>query len=232
MEILVVAADEGVIKSLKAILRLGHRVFISKNVVNGLKSLKEREFGLLMVDVESDETAGFDMVVALRKKERNTGKHIPVIALGTLPESRLPGMDVGFNGVLRKPISNPEILELLDNLIPSLSDKPPVDREAGLALCGGDEKQYADTLQIFSLDAMLHVKKLEDALRRDDVSLTQQHAHALQNAAGSICAEIFQKVAMKIEDAAKKKDLSNADILYGKLLKEYDRVKKFLKSSR
>lgn len=232
MEILVVASDESVINSLKAILRLGHRVFVSKNGENGLKSLKKRKFGLLMVDVESDEIAGVNMLVALRKKERNSGKHIPVIALGSLPESRLPGMEVGFNDVLRKPISHPEILELLDKLIPSLSDKSPVDKEAGLALCGGDEKQYADTLQIFSLDGMLHVKRLEDALRRDDTPLIRQHAHALKNAAGSICAEVFQKIAMKIEDAAKKNDLSNADILFGKLLKEYDRVKKFLRSSR
>lgn len=117
MKILLVETDESAIQSLKPLIRLGHKILVCKNGRNGLTVLEQQDFDLLMVDVELAEIGGIDLIIALRRKEKATGKHTPVVALGSLPGSgRIPGMDAGFDHELRKPIQQQLILEFLDKL--------------------------------------------------------------------------------------------------------------------
>ena len=122
MRILVLEIDEDVIKTLKALLKMGHKVYICKSGSDCTTVLKMKEFDLLMVDVEIVNLAGLETVIALRTKERGTGKHLPVVALGEIPGSgRIPGMETGFDHELRKPVQIPNLLELMDKL----STRPP-----------------------------------------------------------------------------------------------------------
>lgn len=254
MRILVLEVDEEVIKSLKILLKMGHKVYICKLGSDCTTVLKMKEFDLLMVDVEIVNLGGLETVIALRNRERATGKHLPVVALGELPGSgRIPGMETGFDHELRKPVQIPQLFELMDRLSPrppaakqeppkqeapktpkiSENDRPsdsnpPINEKAALALCDGDEEFFHEIAQVFVSDAITHLEKLKNALKNKDVDLAQRHAHALKGASGNVCAENFRFFAMQIERAAKNKDLSQADSIFADLHKEYFRVKEFV----
>ena len=231
MRILLVETNEDAIQSLKPLLRLGHKIFVSKSGKNGLMVLEKQDFDLLMIDVELVENCGIELLVALRQKERLTGKHLPVVALGSLPSSgRIPGMEVGFDYELRKPIQHQQILAFLDELNVASADsvdsppKPAVNEKAALALCDSDEELFHEILEIFLTDASSRLEKLEDALKSKDTELTVKHAHALKGAAGNICAEPFQEIVTQIERAGKNKDLSGASLLFDNLSNEFNRL--------
>lgn len=250
MRILVLETDEGEIQSLKALLKLGHKVFICKTGSDCKTILTMKEFDLLMVDVQTAKLGGLEAVIALRQKERGTGKHLPVVALGTLPASgRIPGMETGFDHELRKPIQIPHLIDLMNKLLPqpvatkqeapkpppvvevftnsTLDSNPAINEKAALALCDGDEEFFHEILQVFVADAITHLEKLKNAIKNKDVDFTQRHAHALKGASGNICADNFKSIATQIERAAKNKDLTETDLLYADLYKEYVKIKEF-----
>ncbi len=250
MRILVLEVDEGEIQSLKALLKLGHKVFICKTGGDCKTILTMKEFDLLMVDVQTAKLGGLEAVIALRQKERGTGKHLPVVALGTLPASgRIPGMETGFDHELRKPVQIPHLIDLMIKLSPqpvetkpeapkpapavevptdsTLDSNPAINEKAALALCDGDEEFFHEILQVFISDAITHLEKLKNAIKNNDVDFTQRHAHALKGASGNICADHFKSLATQIERAAKNKELSQTDLLYADLYKEYFRIKEF-----
>lgn len=230
MKILVVEIDEHAIQSLKPILKLGHRILVCKNGRNARLLMEKQEFDLLMIDVDLAELGGIELLVAVRQKERATGKHLPTVALGSLPGSgRIPGFANGFDHELRKPIQLLHILDMFDQLIESGDDMAPksdlpVNEKAAIALCDNDEELFHEIIEVFLTDATTHLKYLEDALRNKDSALTVRHAHALKGAAGNICAEPFQEVVARIERAGKNQDLSSADPLFAELTQEYDRL--------
>lgn len=253
MRILVLEVDDDVIKCLKALLKMGHKVYICKSGSDCTTVLKMKEFDFLMVDVEIVNLGGLETVIALRNRERGTGKHLPVVALGEVPGSgRIPGMETGFDHELRKPVQIPQLLQLMDRLVPSPSQEaprqeipklrppkvsendrpsdsnPPINEKAALALCDGDEEFFREIAQVFVLDAITHLEKLKNALKSKDVDLAQRHAHALKGASGNVCAENFRFFAMQIERAAKNKDLSQTDPIFADLHKEYFRIKEFV----
>lgn len=249
MRVLVLEVGESEIQSLKALLKMGHKVFICKSGGDCLIVLEKKEFDLLMVDVEIASLGGLEAVIALRNREKGTGKHLPVVALGALPGSgRIPGMEVGFDHELRKPIQIPQLLALMDKLDPKPAapsvDKPPkiqeprppgssldapsaINEKAALALCDGDIEFFHEILQVFVADAVTHIEKLKIALSNKDADFTQRHAHALKGASGNVCAEQFKSFAAQIERAAKNKDLSQTDGLFEGLCQEYFKIKAF-----
>lgn len=237
MNVLVVEVDKTAIHALKALLKLGHAVLVSKNGKDGLTVLGQKPFDLLMVDVESPELGGTKAVSALRQKEKESGKRLAVVGLGTLPERRDgPGLRAEFDHFLPKPLRQQQLLDLMEKLAPArpvadaVSNRPPVNREAGLALCDGDEELFLEILGVFRVDAHNHVEKLKKALESADANLTQRHAHALKGASSNICAEPFKEAAMEIERAARNDDMDGARRLYAKLINEYVRLIAYLAS--
>src|SRR5205085_9605182 len=63
------------------LVRRGHRVRLASNGREALSRAAEEVFDLLFLDVHMPELDGFQVVEAIRERERATGRHLPVIAL-------------------------------------------------------------------------------------------------------------------------------------------------------
>src|SRR5438309_6763484 len=63
------------------LLRRGHRVRLATNGRAALALAEEADFDLLLLDVHMPERDGFQVVQAIRERERSAGGHLPVIAL-------------------------------------------------------------------------------------------------------------------------------------------------------
>jgi PAS domain S-box-containing protein len=61
--------------------RQGHFVHVVGDGPNTLTSLSERQFDILLLDLHMPGMDGFQVVTELRRRERATGKRLPVIAL-------------------------------------------------------------------------------------------------------------------------------------------------------
>jgi CheY-like chemotaxis protein len=112
----------------------GHRVGVADNGRAALCALEERDFDLVLMDVQMPEMDGFEATMALREREAQSGRHVPVVAMtahamkGDEERCLVAGMD----GYVSKPIRP----DMLFETIAAVSADAPVRREAQVFVAG------------------------------------------------------------------------------------------------
>ena len=102
-------------------------------VVDGREALAllERElFDLLLLDIHMPELDGFQVVGAIRERERTTGGHLPVIALTarSRKEDRERCLRAGMDEYLTKPFKAAELWAAIDRVV---RRRPPRQTSTG-----------------------------------------------------------------------------------------------------
>ena len=98
----------------------GHAVFVAGNGREALDALKREGFDLVLMDVQMPEMGGFEATAALRLKERETGRHTPVVAMTAhaMKGDRERCLDSGMDGYVSKPIHAQKLKEEIARLSP------------------------------------------------------------------------------------------------------------------
>jgi signal transduction histidine kinase len=83
-----------------------HLVAVAKNGREALESLEQQPFDLVLMDVQMPETGGIEATIAIRQREKDTGKHIPVIAMTAhaMKGDRERCLEAGMDGYVAKPL--------------------------------------------------------------------------------------------------------------------------------
>ena len=102
----------------------GHRVTVADNGHIALDLFRERRFDLVFMDVQMPVMSGFEAVAAIRKYERQTGTHTPIIALTAyaMKGDREKCLAAGMDGYLSKPLRPQEVLAAIINLSSAFSE--------------------------------------------------------------------------------------------------------------
>jgi CheY-like chemotaxis protein len=108
--------------------RRGHRVRLANNGREALSLAEEGTFDLLLLDVHMPELDGFQVVRAIRERERAAGGHLPVIALTarSRKEDREQCLAAGMDDFLAKPIQAGDLWAAMDRVT---SARPPAGLE-------------------------------------------------------------------------------------------------------
>jgi two-component system sensor histidine kinase/response regulator len=203
--------------------RRGHRVRLADNGREALCLAGEEGFDLLLLDVHMPELDGFQVVQAVRERERTTGSHLPVIALTarSRKEDRERCLAAGMDDFLAKPIQAADLWAAIDRVVAA---RPPGDRPGPglldprvlLAACGGDAAILEKICQAFRTGLPDHVKAVQDALRDRDPPRLREAAHKL---AGMVAAfsTVAGGVASELEDLAAQGQLEEARPLAARL---------------
>lgn len=103
--------------------------------------------------------------------------------------------------------------------------KSPLDREAAMKLCSGDEELFRDLTVIFLEDAADRTDKLEQALDCGDMKEVRRLAHAVKGLCANICALPLKDVASRMEKAAEKEDTGEVSRLRREFDNEFARLR-------
>lgn len=93
---------------------------------------------------------------------------------------------------------------------------------------GFDEQLVLDIVPICVEDNKERLGQLWEAIENEDMANVRLYAHSLKGAAANIGALNFAGAAQLLEEAADKKDLSNAKELYMKAEMEFVKLEKFV----
>jgi CheY-like chemotaxis protein len=125
----ILVAEDNVVnqKVLSHLLRkAGHSVEVTQDGREALAALRERSFDLIMMDIQMPNMDGWEATRLIRKKERGTGDHIPIIALTAhaLKGDRELCIDAGMDGYVTKPVSRALLFQAIEEAvaIPLASD--------------------------------------------------------------------------------------------------------------
>ncbi|MGD0223780.1 MAG: response regulator [Terriglobia bacterium] len=112
--------------ALRLLQKRGHRVEVAGNGREALAALEEETFDMVLMDVQMPEMDGFEAAAAIRKREKETGTHLPIIAMtaSAMKGDRERCLDVGMDGHISKPIRVEELFEVVEGCLPPPGDVP------------------------------------------------------------------------------------------------------------
>jgi CheY-like chemotaxis protein len=222
--------------------RRGHRVQLATNGREALALAEADAFDLLLLDVHMPELDGFQVIEAVRKRERVAGGHLPVIALTARArrEDREQCLAAGMDDFLAKPIQAPDLWAAIDRVIrkdeggrmkaekdrssaassfilhPSSFGKGLIDPRVVLAACGGDATILEKICQAFRTRLPEQLRAVQDAWRERDMPRLREAAHKL---CGMVAAfsTVAGGVASDLEDCAARDQLEEAGRLVEQL---------------
>ena len=164
--------------------------------VNGREALAllERErFDLLLLDIHMPELDGFQVVEAIRERERTAGGHLPVIALTarSRKEDREKCLRAGMDDYLTKPFTAADLWAAIDRVVrrrppqQNLHRLDPLDPQVLLAACGGDPTMLQKMCRSLQARVPEHLAAVREALHRPGrPALTGSGSQILRHAFG------------------------------------------------
>jgi signal transduction histidine kinase/CheY-like chemotaxis protein len=129
----VLVAEDNAVNQRLAKLNLegwGHNVILANDGAEAVDAYKEKEFDLILMDLQMPRLSGFEASAAIRKLEKMRGiTRTPILALSAnvLKGVRDECVKSGMDGYVSKPVRQPELISAMSLLISRLFE----DRAAG-----------------------------------------------------------------------------------------------------
>ena len=200
----------------RLIHKRGHQIVVANNGREALAALESQSFDLIMMDVQMPEMSGLEVTAEIRRREMETGEHIPIIATtaSAMKEDKERCLEAGMDAYIPKPIEREILFETIDMLTgyskgtrPGVAAAPsydPVfDLGAVLDSLDGDADLLREIGGIFLTQYPKHLEKIREAITNRDPKLLERSAHALKGSAANLLAQGVVEAASKLEGIGK-----------------------------
>jgi len=108
----------------------GHQVVAVRTGRDAVAAVRSQAVDLVLMDVEMPEMDGFEATRILRAAERDTGSHVPIVALTAraMRGDREQCLDAGFDGYVAKPIRAEQLYRAIEETLAAVEASPKPDR--------------------------------------------------------------------------------------------------------
>jgi PAS domain S-box-containing protein len=201
----------------------GHVVQIAPDGRQALQALEHGTFDLLLLDLHMPDVDGFGVIRTLRRREQETGGHLPVIALTarSMKGDRERCLQAGMDEHVGKPIRRKELFATIARV---LEGAPPaaavaheteatnglLDAATLLAACDGSAVLLHKMIAIFRDDALAHLQRIDAALHAGDAVAVREAAHKLRGLVSAFSPTVAD-VTGQLEQAGDEGRLDGTD---------------------
>src|SRR5205823_3742648 len=114
--------------------RRGHRVTLAHNGKEALAALeRRRRFDVVLMDVQMPEMGGFEATAEIRRRERGTGRRVPIIAMTAhaMKGDRERCLQSGMDEYLAKPLDSRRLCAIVESVAAGMPPPVPGGGEPG-----------------------------------------------------------------------------------------------------
>ncbi len=230
--------------AVKLVQRLGCEVTAVSGGQEALDALAQSRFDLVLMDCQMPLMDGLEATRRIRRGDAGaTNARVPIVALtaNAMVSDRESCLQAGMDDFISKPIE----VERLNAAIKKFSRQPtaapaPVpavmastaaaatktperivfDRASFLDRMMGDEKLARTIAVSFLADLPAQVAALRDSIQRNDCRRTDEQAHRLKGAAGTVSGVALKELAAELEKLARENQPAALQSLLPRLDKE------------
>jgi len=195
--------------------------------------------------VQMPEMDGFEAARLIRERERETGQHIPIVAMTAhaMTGDRERCLEAGMDAYISKPLNAHELLQVVESLAPKSvqgapapsSDLQPLksasfDLDDALARVEGDKELLSQVINVFLEDSPRLMTDIRVSIERGDAETLQRAAHTLKGAVSSLSAHRAAQLALSLENLGRGGNLEKAEEIYLDLDREMNALREALKA--
>jgi PAS domain S-box-containing protein len=215
----------------------GYSVELVTNGREAVDRLAAKPFDLALFDVQMPIMDGVEASAAVRSRERQTGGHLPIIAVTAhaMAGDRENYLAAGMDGYVTKPMRKDELRAAIKSCLGSReakmtaclseiaepgppavrlpeaeTDPPAFDFQAALARVDGDQELLEELSALFLKHHEAELAKLHLSLETGDAEALERSAHCLNGTLGSLAAEQARREAAAVEQLAHQGRLQEA----------------------
>ena len=222
----------------RLLTRWGHNAVIVENGREALEVFSNDKFDLVLMDVQMPEMDGFEATAAIRDLEKQTGRHIPIIAMTAhaMKGDRERCLEAGMDEYVSKPISSDTFFKAIHTLVPVEAQDVPepetvgsaFDKDALLAAFDHDWDFFKEAVDMFVADYRPMMTAIQKALKTKDADTLKRTAHALKGMVGNFQGSVGARAAFNLEEMGRQGDFAGADQEYDRLTDELAELEKTL----
>jgi signal transduction histidine kinase/sensor domain CHASE-containing protein/HPt (histidine-containing phosphotransfer) domain-containing protein len=221
--------------AIRMLEKQGHTVVLVADGRAALAALAQHAFDLVLMDVQMPEMDGLAAVAAIRAQERQTGGHLPIIAMTAhgMQGDQERCLAAGMDGYLAKPITADALYAAIDQVLGWESDPtppaadPPIDTAAILRIVDGDKALMTELSEMFLQDYPSQLAELRNAINHGDARQLERTAHGFKGALGTIGASRARALAYALETMGHTAHLDKASTILQQLEAELERLAVF-----
>ena len=236
----VLLAEDNPVNQMLAVLLLekqGHTVVVASNGREALAALEQQPFDLVLMDVQMPEMDGFEATAHIRAKERETGRHVPIIALTAhaMKGDQQRCLQAGMDAYISKPIEVRALIEALEGIVPTSCQSEAVacrephsaeliDRAAALKRVGDRPENLRKLAGLFLAECAKLMPEIHDAIVLADASRLRRAAHTLKGSVACFAAKAAEEAAQRLETMGRDGNLAGAEEAWKALEEEIERL--------
>ena len=202
--------------------KLGHQVTVVSSGRQAVSAAQAGKFDVIVMDVQMPEMDGLEATAEIRRWERTTGKHVPIIAMTAhaMKGDRERCLEAGMDGYTSKPIRIKELEQAISKLVPTVSvdvpvsksdeAEPVIDHRAVLEGFGGNRRLLSQSIRLFLADYPQRLAEIREAICRGDANALARAAHALKGSVGNFALKDVFAIAQRLETMGRKGELATA----------------------
>lgn len=202
--------------------RAGIQASLARNGIEAVRMVSQEEFDLAIMDVQMPEMDGLEAASAIRHAEKESGRHIPIIAITAhaMPGDRDLCFGAGMDSYLSKPVRMDVLLDEIHTLLsqipvsatmgmtPQTSDKrmSTIDYAQALERVGGDRELLGELASLFLDEYPRLLAECIAGLENGDLAAVSASAHQLKGLLAQFGSEQGRQHALMLESASKAGD--------------------------
>jgi len=215
--------------------KAGHTVHVAEDGRKAVEAWEQRDFDLILMDIAMPEMDGVEATLVIREKEKQTGGHIPIIAMTAfaMQEYREKSAKAGMDAYITKPVNPSELRGVIEPLLLKYPQprgeggSPPVDLNQALEVVDGDVEILQMVVEMFLGEYGEQMAALGEAVARRDAPDVERVAHRLKGVVSNVGGKAASKPAGRLEAMGEAGDLDGAPAALEDLKAEMERVVRF-----